>query len=45
MGQDESTQVSRVRTHVPRVRTHVLAMNLNISSLDTSDIQPYIPTN
>ena len=35
MGQNKTTQVSRVRTHV-------LAMN---ASLDTSDIQSYISTN
>ena len=35
MGQDKTTQVSSVRIHV-------LAMN---ASLNTSDIQPYIPTN
>ena len=34
MGQDEATQVSRVRTHV---------LGLNVS-LNTSDIRVYIPT-
>ena len=34
MGQDETTQVSRVHTHV---------LGLN-ASLDTSDIRVYIPT-